>query len=91
MARLLREDGSEEPFVLPSEGSQLGRLRAVQEVLQGCVEVAVLADGRVVMVNEDGLSLELRDNPRASQLVGRRLVGPVLLCSKEEVLAWDAQ
>lgn len=91
MALLVREDGTEETYELPVDGTELSRLLVVQRLLGGYVEVGLLADNRVMLVNEDGLSLELRDNPKASAMAGRRLVGPVLVCTKEEVAAWDAQ
>jgi hypothetical protein len=90
VAVLIREDGTQQDYALPMEGAATDRLRQVQEVLKGYIEAAWLGDGRVLLANEDGLSLEFPDNEVASALLGRRLVGAVLICSEHEVLAWDA-
>ena len=90
MAFLINEDGTKQDFELPRHGSQLERLRPVQVALKGYAEVMELADGGVVMTNEDGLAMELADNRVASEMIGRRLVGPILVCTVDEVRAWDA-
>ncbi len=56
-------------------------LDEAQRFVQGFVELLWLDDGRQLLVNEDGLDLQLPVNTVASRLYGLPLVGNCLLLS----------
>lgn len=54
-------------------------LETVQELVGGYVELVPLPFGNQLLVNEEGLLQSLPDNPVASQLAGKRIVGNAVL------------
>ncbi|MBK6616557.1 DUF3846 domain-containing protein [Ottowia sp.] len=90
MAVLVGVDGSERQVVLPVGGPAHERLKAVQDMVGGYVEAVPVGNGMMALANEDGLALRLPDNHEATRRIGRRIVGPVVICMGEELLAWDA-
>lgn len=65
---------------LPSNTGPMG-LAAMQAAVGGCIEAVHGTDLRdkLVYVNEDGILMGLPPNPSASELLGRHIVGDVLV------------
>lgn len=59
-------------------------LPVLQEIVGGWIEHVPLPDGRCMWVNEEGLMKGLPYNPQASEMAGRRIVGPVAITPPEE-------
>ena len=78
MATLLRTDGTQKKDI-----SIVG-LKRLQDLVGGYIEVVNLTDGRILIVNEEGLLLKLPFNEQASDL-SRPLVGDVILCKNSEL------
>ena len=81
--RLLRSDGSCEDMPLVTT------LDALQLLVGGYIEMVNFTDGSALIVNEEGLLLDLPDNPAAIDLVaakhrGGRIVGDVLYLTPAE-------
>lgn len=73
----------------PKDGV-LYHLEELQAVVGGLIELVRLPGAKpgdldMLVVNEEGLLLELPFNPIASLLARRRLVGTVLLCSSHRI------
>jgi|TARA_R110000803_G_scaffold56959_3_gene114668 hypothetical protein len=79
MATLLRTDGTQKKDI-----SIVG-LKRLQDLVGGYIEVVNLTDGRILIVNEEGLLLKLPFNEQASDLSSRPLVGDVILCKNSEL------
>ncbi len=78
MATLLKSDGSE------LEWTDI-TLSGMQKAVGGYIELVYLPQGKMLVVNEDGLSLKLPYNPKASQISQRNLVGDILLMNQKDV------
>ncbi len=92
---IIHPDGSEQTANVHSDIA----LAEMQKLVNGYIEVLALADGRVMVVNEDGLLLKLPVNAKATELFGasRRgaeqrkagekwvdcVVGTVVVCAGE--------
>lgn len=79
MATLLRADNSEQ------ENYEDISLTGMQEAVGGFIELVHLPKGKMLVVNEDGLRLNLPYNKKASQLSQRDIVGDVLLMNHNEI------
>jgi hypothetical protein len=73
----IKADGTIIP-VVPSKGSRF-TLEEVQEMVGGFVARIPLPNRAVMLVNEDGLPLELPVNESAGRLTGIRVVGDVVV------------
>lgn len=83
MAKLIKVDGSIEDY--PFEGKYLS-LNEIQGAVGGFFEIVRVPDPSVMLlVNEEGLILNLPLNHQASQLAGQQIVGPVLLVGIDEI------
>jgi hypothetical protein len=82
MAKLITEDGMTRE-VIPSNGESF-TLEEMQRFVGGLIEPVYLDDERIILVNEEGLLLNMPVNMRASMLVGFPLAGPALLVSGKE-------
>lgn len=90
MATLIAIDGSETD-VKPANGESF-TLEEMQGSVGGYVQLITLPDGRCLLMDEDGKAKGLAWNLKAT-LYGRKagiapddyMVGPVLLCSREEL------
>ena len=89
MATLIPTQGRVQSITLPTTGEPSLRLRTVQELIGGYIELLPLSGGSVLILDEDGRSKQLPINLIASQLANRQIVGTVLLCSPAELRAWD--
>lgn len=64
--------------VMPANGTDF-KLREVQKMVGGYVEVVYLRDGRIMLADEEGLLKGLPLNRAASRMAGRPIVGPALV------------
>jgi hypothetical protein len=81
MAHIIKADGTEVP--LPD-----CKLETLQAAVGGYVESIPLGNGRLMLVDEEGLLknvVERPDNLKASTLYGRRIVGDVVICESSEM------
>ena len=67
-----------EKVVMPANGTDF-KLREVQKMVGGYVEVVYLRDGRIMLVDEEGLLKGLPLNRAASRMAGRPIVGEALV------------
>ncbi len=79
MATLLRADNSEQ------DNYEDISLTGMQKAVGGFIELVHLPKGKMLVVNEDGLRLNLPYNKKASQLSQREIVGDVLLMNHNEI------
>lgn len=74
----------------PNNGSTF-ELEELQEVVGGYIEIVRLNDGRVIIVNEDGLSLNLPVNIEATNILRRDhfttdyIVGNAIVCDADMI------
>ena len=79
MATLIKVNGAQ---------SQLKdtNLKTLQDAVGGYIEYAQLADGKVLVVNEEGLlKKNQKVNYTASKLYGSTIVGDAVLCNYSEL------
>lgn len=85
MATIIKADGTTQE-VTPANGRNF-RLKEVQAIVDGLVEVVDLPDGRIMLINEEGKLIDLPRNAEATKLAG--------LPTPEErwkaKLAWEEQ
>jgi hypothetical protein len=74
---LISANGGEK-VVMPANGTDF-KLREVQKMVGGYVEVVRLRDGRIMLVDEEGLLKGLPLNRAASRMAGRPIVGEALV------------
>lgn len=89
MAEILRADGTSQQ-VQPRNGTDF-QLDEVKAIVGGWVEIVGLADGRLMVCNEEGKLIGLPPNFAATELFnqgGRMwydvIMGDVLVCGDEE-------
>ena len=83
MARLMKVDGSIEAVKLPTTTNE--RLKVLQGLVGGYIEVVPAYAGNLLIVNEEGLLEGLPLNTTASVAVGRQIVGDAVLCTAGEI------
>lgn len=83
MATIIKTNG-ERISVQPKNRKdfKLGELR---KVVDGYIEIVYLSDGKLMVVNEEGMPLQLPYNPVASLLAGQPIVGDVLVCESNQI------
>ena len=79
MATLLKADGSKQ------DNYEDITLTGMQKAVGGYIELVHLSKGKMLVVNEDGLRLNLPNNSEASKLSGQTIVGDVLLMNHNEI------
>ncbi len=79
MGVLLRSNGIREDNI------DMDGLQRKQELVGGYIELVHLNEGRVLIVNEEGLLNKLPLNIEASGLCGGPIVGDVILCNINEI------
>lgn len=77
VATWIKADG-ELVQVVPAKGGKFS-LEEVQEMVGGYVERVKLAQGAVLLVNEEGIPIGLPPNARASGILGIPVVGDVVI------------
>jgi len=90
-ARIITPEG-EETEVEPANG-QTFTLEEMQRIVGGYVETVIVRDGdrlRRMALNEDGISLRLKPNPKATHLWlrsggGSTVVGTVLVFNRSQL------
>lgn len=83
MARIIKTDGTERN-VEPRNGSDFS-LSEMQRIVGGFIECVTLANGQLMVVNEEGVILEMPYNKKASELYGQPIVGNVLVCDSNQI------
>lgn len=83
MATIYKTDGTEEN-IQPKNGKDF-KLKELQPVVEGYVEIVRLRDGRIMVVNEEGMLMKLPYNRIASQIAGQPIVGNVLVCERWQI------
>lgn len=83
MAKIYKTDGSEEN-IQPKNGKDF-KLEELQPVVEGYIEIVRLRDGRLMIVNEEGMLMKLPYNRIASQIAGQPIVGNVLVCDEGQI------
>jgi Domain of unknown function (DUF3846) len=73
--------------VKPKDGSDNFSLKELQDFVGGLIEYCRAKDGRIIVMNENGLNLKLPPNRKATDLYdggasGITLVGDVLICDR---------
>jgi len=83
MAKIVKVDG-EEIAIQPDNGVEF-LLEEMQSIVGGYIEVLYLSDGRLMVVNEEGLLRKLPFNPIATTMASRIIVGDVLVCEQNQI------
>jgi len=84
MATIIKADGSEENLVLEKTTS----LKTLQKAVGGYIELLHTKDGRYMLCNEDGKSMNLSPNEKATELwAGQNeiILGDVVVCDRIEL------
>jgi hypothetical protein len=71
-----------------SPAGETWELKEIQEKIGGDMEIVGrtnLAPSQVMIVNEDGLSLGLEYNARATMMAGQHIVGDVLIVPRKQL------
>lgn len=79
MATLLKTDGTREVNV------NIDTLKRKQELVGGLIELVHINEGRVLIVNEEGLIHRLPLNHQATGICGHPIVGDVILCNTNDI------
>tara|TARA_R110000824_G_scaffold157037_6_gene330466 strand:- start:39 stop:281 length:243 start_codon:yes stop_codon:yes gene_type:complete len=79
MAKLIKANGDIVPNV------DISSLKKMQDLVQGYIQLSHLDNGKVLIVNEEGLLNNLPPNKKASELRGYLLVGDVIECGISEL------
>ena len=83
MATLLYADGRKET-VKPSNGKTF-ELEELQGFVHGYIEIVNVSEGRLLVVDDEGLFKPLSLNPNASAVAEMLIVGDALLCNSDEI------
>lgn len=82
MAKLIATNGTVKE-VKPANGKSFF-LHEMQALVGGLIEPVYLEDGKIMVVNEEGLLIGLDLNAKASAMTGITIVGPAIVCNDEE-------
>ena len=83
MAMYIKADGTEKD-VGPNEGDEFS-LKELQGYVGGYIELVHLPSGKILVVNEDGLWKNLKQNMRASVLARQPIVGDCILIEGNQI------
>ena len=83
MAMLVKSDGAFIPTE-PANGRDFS-LNELQAFVGGLIDIVRLPDNRIMVVNDEGLILDLPMNHTASRISGGYIAGDVLVCQSKEV------
>lgn len=83
MAKIIKSDGTERD-VEPRNGGDFS-LSEMQRIVGGFIECVTLDNGQLMVVNEEGVILEMPYNKKASELFGQPIVGNVLVCDSNQI------
>jgi hypothetical protein len=79
MATLLKQDGTRVPDV------DITTLKKMQELVGGYIELVYLNNGMCLVINEEGLLIDLPLNQQATELYGYPIVGDVIYAKSSEI------
>jgi hypothetical protein len=79
MARLIKSSGE----ILPNV--DISSLQKMQDLVNGYVEFVYIKDNTLLIVNEEGLLMNLPQNKQATEIYGHQLVGDVIECGVSEI------
>ncbi len=79
MAILIKTDGS------VVEDYDVSSLEKLQEAVGGYIEIVTIDREMCLIINEEGLLMELSLNDWASQMLGRPIVGDVIYMRRNEI------
>ena len=88
-AKIIYTDKEAEDYT-PKNGKTF-ELAELQGIVDGCIEIIRLNDGRIIIVNEDGLSLNLPVNIEATNILRRDhstteyIVGNAIVCDADMI------
>jgi len=80
-AMIFFADGRSKP-VSPANGSDF-KLRELQKVVGGLIEVVYLPNNKIMVANEEGLLMRLPPNRSATRLAGHPIVGDVVVMDSD--------
>lgn len=83
MANIITQNGVFS-YVTPKNNRDFS-LKELQEVVEGFIEIVRREDNHIMVVNEEGLLLNLQYNERASMIAKQPIFGRVLVCKDYEV------
>ncbi len=78
MARLIKSSGEVIPNV------DISSLKKMQDLVQGYIEFVYLNE-KLLVVNEEGLIMNLPQNKQATEIAGHPIVGDAIECGISEV------
>ena len=84
---LISPDGTAQNIPAPDDAEVGYTLKQLQAYVEGLIEIVRFpnGEGRIAIVNEEGLLKNMPYNPAASQLVGQDLVGPVVIIREDQL------
>ena len=82
-SEIIKSDGSR-IVIEPKNGTDF-QLSELQEIVGGMIEIVYLSNERIMVVNEEGLLLDLPYNADASVMAMNVIVGDVLICDSDKV------
>lgn len=84
---LISPDGAVQNIPAPEDPEMGYTLKQLQSYVSGLIEIVRFPneEGRIAIVNEEGLLKNMPYNMAASQLVGQDLVGPVVIIREDQL------
>ena len=83
MAQIIKATG-ERIEVKPKNGTDF-QLEELKTVVGGYIEIVRLKDGKILVVNEEGMIYNLPFNEEATDLAYRMILGDVLYCDINQI------
>jgi hypothetical protein len=83
MAFIINTSGDETEMT-PKNGSDF-ELAELQDIVGGLIECVPLTNGKLLIVDEEGLLKSLPINTKASLLARQRIVGTAVICDNDQL------
>lgn len=83
MAFIINTSGDETEMI-PKNGSDF-ELKELQDVVGGLIELVPLTNGKLLIVDEEGLLKSLPVNTKASLLARQTIVGTAVVCEDSQL------
>ena len=83
MANVIKADG--QTYEKQPKNGRDFKLEELKAIVNGYIEIVYLRDGRLMVVNEEGLLERLPYNAAASILACETIVGDVLVCDRKQI------
>ena len=84
MAQIIKTNG-EKIDITPKNGKDF-KWEELHDAIGGYIELVRLRDGKLMVVDEEGIPKGREVNVVASLMVGFTIVGDVVLCNSEQIL-----